>query len=822
MVLRSSTGLRIELDCDYETSHIMQEEMEIMYILSGRIGIFSKEYNCLLKEEDIVVFNPMELHELYREEGYHTLSFFVPFSLIRNYKVPAVMCCSVLQPRKNEYICFIRKHLAILYKSMEGKEQPLFVMSELLLILNMLSTQFKGQTDANQKYIHVQEDEMRPVLLYLLENYGDNEISLSKTAEHFYLAPSTLSRKFKQVTGKSFSEYLRTVRIRKAEKLLSEGTDSVLEISERCGFASVNTMIRIFRDFHGVTPLAYRNQRNFQKKQNLPKSKLSEGEEMLLLSFLKFAMAEDGLLQVSSEVTVEKNVSVDPTSFIRDRGTGPDKVCVCGYAVELLDQEICDQLKKFSEQVPFSYYYVQGIFDDSLGVYHKSQSELRQYNWQALDVVLDHILQLGCPWLEFSRIPEDLLDNPSYLYENEYIQLPDDYGRWKQLVNNFLQHIISRYGYKKVAKWRFSVSPTTGIFYGIYSKTDYFRYYFDTMTTVREIIPDAFVSSGAFDMDLLSVDYLTLLDSFMDYCDQNTCRPDGILLQEFCRDYSSRPRKEVENLLRFKEKNIRYDEPAPPSISSDIVCENLRMIHKELAKKGWEDIPLYLVYFAHTNWPKDLGSDTCFYSSFLVKNYCENERNIKAVGAWLRDGQKLSNEFHGDIGLVGAHGVPKAGYFALLLYNLLEMEVLAETEGYMITANHDRTRYAIIFYYYCHYNHSAHLTTMLPLAEQQVIDRYSAFETSGNAFYTVTLREMGIQPLRKETFILNRGNGSSYDNWRKMGAPLNMDENQLSYLNSVSQPGYSCDTITPSVDGSLVIPVVLDIMEIRLIRISKI
>lgn len=96
-----------------------------------------------------------------------------------------------------------------------------------------------------------------PALAYINENYKE-DIALSDIAALLGFNESYFCRMFKQATGATFTEYLNFVRICKAEKLLTEGTSSILDISSEVGFASVSYFNRIFRKYRSCSPSYYR------------------------------------------------------------------------------------------------------------------------------------------------------------------------------------------------------------------------------------------------------------------------------------------------------------------------------------------------------------------------------------------------------------------------------------------------------------------------------------------------------------------------------------------------------------------------------------
>lgn len=67
------------------------------------------------------------------------------------------------------------------------------------------------------------------------------------------------SRYFRIATGQNFTAYLNTVRIEKAQSMLLETDETVLEIAFACGYENVSYFNRVFRSQTGFSPLQYRS-----------------------------------------------------------------------------------------------------------------------------------------------------------------------------------------------------------------------------------------------------------------------------------------------------------------------------------------------------------------------------------------------------------------------------------------------------------------------------------------------------------------------------------------------------------------------------------
>ena len=69
---------------------------------------------------------------------------------------------------------------------------------------------------------------------------------------------SYFSRCFKNVTGKTFKEYLNMVRINHAQRLLATTTLSVTQVALECGYNNISYFIAVYKSLKGETPLSSR------------------------------------------------------------------------------------------------------------------------------------------------------------------------------------------------------------------------------------------------------------------------------------------------------------------------------------------------------------------------------------------------------------------------------------------------------------------------------------------------------------------------------------------------------------------------------------
>lgn len=91
---------------------------------------------------------------------------------------------------------------------------------------------------------------------YIKSNYGKN-ISREDVAKAICFSPSYLSKKFKEHTGESVSDYILKVRMRKAIELMRENKYKAYEIAQKVGYGNTKYFFTVFKMFTGYTPKEY-------------------------------------------------------------------------------------------------------------------------------------------------------------------------------------------------------------------------------------------------------------------------------------------------------------------------------------------------------------------------------------------------------------------------------------------------------------------------------------------------------------------------------------------------------------------------------------
>ncbi|MCL6458335.1 MAG: response regulator [Gorillibacterium sp.] len=120
--------------------------------------------------------------------------------------------------------------------------------------LSWVQTQFRVLKDTNQENRVVEN-----IKSFIHEHYTE-ELELHQLAEVVYLTPSYLSKMFRTKTGETITDYIISVRMEQAKKLLcAEYGLKTYEVGQKVGYSDPAYFNKVFKKVVGLTPKEYRD-----------------------------------------------------------------------------------------------------------------------------------------------------------------------------------------------------------------------------------------------------------------------------------------------------------------------------------------------------------------------------------------------------------------------------------------------------------------------------------------------------------------------------------------------------------------------------------
>ena len=247
----SSTILIVE-DND-EFRNFMAQELSAIYnkVLSARDGI----EGAMLAEEhtpDIIVSDVM----MPRMNGVDMCRRIKENLTTSHIPVILLTAWSTDEARKEGYRAGADAYIA----------KPFDMEMLIVRINNLLEKQEKRQRDfshnlsldaksiANSPH---DEEFLQQVISCIEKNISNSEYTIDSLAHDILMSRMSMYRKMKSLTGQTPADFIRTIRLKSAAKLLKSGQCNVSEACWSTGFASPQNFAKHFKEMFGVLPSQY-------------------------------------------------------------------------------------------------------------------------------------------------------------------------------------------------------------------------------------------------------------------------------------------------------------------------------------------------------------------------------------------------------------------------------------------------------------------------------------------------------------------------------------------------------------------------------------
>ncbi|WFR59355.1 response regulator [Anaerocolumna sp. AGMB13025] len=195
--------------------------------------------------------------------------------------------------------------IRILYKTKQGQIEPDRFMSIMNAVVERICANYKNVLDFNAENLkdlknvfeydnagsyfeaisawieaindkllnefddYKNKQKMQKAMKYIQENF-DKDLNMAVVSNYISMNYSLFSYVFKQYTGMNFVNFLKTIRINEAKRLLEETDKKIIEISSQVGYENEKHFMKLFKTVCGVSPSEYRKNAQVGKLNLIP------------------------------------------------------------------------------------------------------------------------------------------------------------------------------------------------------------------------------------------------------------------------------------------------------------------------------------------------------------------------------------------------------------------------------------------------------------------------------------------------------------------------------------------------------------------------
>ena len=343
-----------------------------------------------------------------------------------------------------------------------------------------------------------------------------------------------------------------------------------------------------------------------------------------------------------------------------------------GRAVLAMRESYRNDLRDVHKVTEFRYARFHAIFHDENGVYDEDEQGNPVYNFSYVDQIYDGLLQNGVrPFVEISFMPRKLAAKEAIhpFWYKQNVAPPKDYAKWDDLIRNFAQHLVERYGIEEVAQWYFEVwnEPNIDFWAGEPKQPTYFELYDHTARTLKAVSPKLRVGGP-------SSSSAHWVDDFLAHAAREHVAVDFVSSHSYGDDT-------VEDLFGTSEE-IPMDQR---------VCRSIRKVHDQIAASAFPKAPLMWTEWNVPSFGDLKSRDTIYVGAALADDIAQCDGLVDMMSFWtfsdvFEEGGPVREPFYGGFGLMAAGGIKKPSYngFALL-HKLGHQRIANAVPGVLVT-----------------------------------------------------------------------------------------------------------------------------------------
>lgn len=258
---------------DFSMPTMAHDFLKIMFVLGGQGAVTSKAADYPLRKNDVIVVAPGFAHRI-EDNANRALSLIVlcmKRPVLELIPGPALTFPPCRIYRNHALTAEARRTLRqLLFEQSMKKASCAMMMTG--VTLELLATVLRLQTSREDRGALEQErtpleTRVRAYIKELEEKFPMNE-KIDNVASRLGMSRRYFTRLFRELTGNSWLDHVRDLRLRHAQTLLRKTDRSILPIAFECGFDDLSSFYRAFKSATGITPHQWRTVRHKSSGRN--------------------------------------------------------------------------------------------------------------------------------------------------------------------------------------------------------------------------------------------------------------------------------------------------------------------------------------------------------------------------------------------------------------------------------------------------------------------------------------------------------------------------------------------------------------------------
>lgn len=252
------------------------DELEIIYVTMGEISVSVEQNEFVVSKGEMALIHPQTIHSIKQNTEKRAVYYNILFRLSLLESSGEDICAEkYLKPifyRKLVMPNFIGRDNLLLTKltplvdSLIENAPQLSSDNELLIKSRVFEFMHyvKNVCDVSDETGGENErfyEKLKVSLSYLEDNYAEN-ITVADAASMCNFSPSYFSKMFRELTGSSFTKYLKNYRLERAAEKISNEKMKISDAASSCGFDNLSYFTRAFKEKYKVTPTQFKNESN--------------------------------------------------------------------------------------------------------------------------------------------------------------------------------------------------------------------------------------------------------------------------------------------------------------------------------------------------------------------------------------------------------------------------------------------------------------------------------------------------------------------------------------------------------------------------------